>query len=301
MYKKYFGFQTEPFAITPDSELFYCSEQIEEVINVIEYQLNKRRGFLLLTGDVGTGKTILCRTLLNKLVDFNTTLILNPFLNEKEILYYICKDFGIIKDNSNINKGGLFHLLTKFLVTSYKKGKNSLIIVDEAQNLSFEAFEMIRQISNIELEDTKLVQIIFAGQPELIDKINLKEYRQLRQRISTVIELGPLTLDDTVNYINFRIQETLHYKRFLFTNAALKLIYKYTNGIPRDINQLAEISLITAFANNHKTVTRRDVKIAAKEYYKKFVKKKPKITLISLIVIFLIILIILLLEKLNIS
>jgi general secretion pathway protein A len=301
MYKEFFGFKSEPFNITPDSELFYCSEQIDEITTVIEYQLQKRRGFIVLTGDVGTGKTVLCRTLLNKLVNFNTTLVLKPFLNEKEILYYICKDFGIIKDNSEINKGELFHLLTSFFVNTYKEGKNNLIIVDEAQNLSFESFEMIRQISNIELEDTKLVQILFAGQPELIEKLNRKEFRQLRQRIGSVLELKPLNQTDTFNYINFRVQETMHYKRFLFTRAALKLIYKYTKGVPREINQLSELSLIAAFANNHKTVTKKDVKTASVEYYKKFSQKKDKKLVWFLIAACLIVGAILLLEILNFS
>jgi general secretion pathway protein A len=323
MYKEYFGFKTEPFNITPDPDLFYCSDQIDEIIKALEYILDKRRGFIVLTGDVGTGKTILSRTLLNKLANFNTTLILNPFLNEEEMLYYICKDFGITKDKSksykhsaipffkklfsknktekeddeeetnelSINKGELFYLLAKFFVKSYKQGKNNLIIVDEAQNLSFEAFEMIRQISNIELDDTKLVQILFVGQPELIDKLNKREYRQLKQRITTVLEMKPLNLTDTINYINFRVQETLHYKKFLFTNSALKLIYKYSKGVPREINQIAELSLTAAFSNNHKMVTKRDVKTAAKEYYRKYnIKQNNSVLILLTILCFLIIL-----------
>jgi general secretion pathway protein A len=301
MYKEFFGFKSEPFNITPDSDLFYCSEQIDEIITVIEYYLQKRRGFLVLTGDVGTGKTVLCRTLLNKLVNFNTTLVLNPFLNEKEILYYICKDFGIIEDNSEINKGELFHLLTTFFVDTYNEGKNNLIIVDEAQNLSFESFEMIRQISNIEMEDSKLVQILFAGQPELIEKLNKQEYRQLRQRIGTVLELKPFNQTDTFNYINFRVQETMHYKKFLFTSGALKLIHRYTRGVPREINQLSELSLIAAFANNHKIVTKKDVKTASAEYYKKFSQKRDKKFFWFLIAVCLIVGAILLLEILNFS
>ncbi len=288
MYKEYFGFTKEPFNITPDPDFFYCSEIHEEILSVIEYQLNKRKGFLVLTGDVGTGKTLLCRTLINKLINFKTSLILNPFLNEVEILRYICIDFGIINKDDNVHTGKLFHYLTEFLVNLYKNNKNALIIVDEAQNLSFQAFEMIRHISNIELEDTKLVQILFVGQTELIDKINLPELRQLKQRISTILELKPLNKDECIHYINFRIQESLKYKKFIFKNNAFKNIYKYTKGYPREINRLCETALITAFGNNHKYVTKNDVDLAAKEFYKnKKIKHKEKTIYIFLLILIL--------------
>ncbi len=270
MYIDYYNFTKEPFNITPDIDFFYCSKHIEDILDLIEYQLSKRRGFILLTGDVGTGKTLISRVLLNKLQRFNSSLILNPFLNYEELLFYICKDFGIINDNESVQKGQLFHLLAEFLIKEYKQGKNCIIIVDEAQNLSFESFEMIRQISNIELEDTKLVQILFIGQTELIDKINSTELRQLKQRISSIVELTPLDIEDTTNYIHFRTQEALKYKRFIFSDSAIKAIYSYTNGSPREINQLCHSSLIIAASNDHKSVTQGDVEYAASDYYGKF-------------------------------
>ncbi len=292
MYKKYFGFQKEPFSITPDTELFYCSKIHEEILEVIEYQLNKRRGFIILTGDTGTGKTLICRTLLNSLHNCEFALILNPFLNATEILYYICKDFGLLNDNEQPNTGELFHILTDFLITTFNKGKNAVIIVDESQNLSLEAFEMIRQISNIELENNKLVQIIFVGQLELLEKINSDRLKQLRQRISTILKLEPLNFEETQNYINFRVQETLKYKKFLFDRAALKTLYKYSKGYPRILNQIAEISLITAYNRNKNRVSKKDVEAASKEYflssYKEKKTKKPFIltTLLALILLF---------------
>ncbi len=292
MYKEFFGFIREPFNITPETELFYCSKIHEEALNVIEYILEKRRGYVVLTGEVGTGKTLLCKTLIKRLHNYHKSFIINPFLTPEELLIQICKDFKI-EINNNEKTGELFEKIKNFLINSYKKGENAVIIVDEAQNLSFNTFEMLRQISNIELEEAKLVQIILSGQQELLEKLNSEKLRQLSQRISTVIELKPLNFEETKNYINFRTNESLKYKKYIFSDAAIKKIYQYSKGYPREINQIAEIALLIAYSKNHKTVTKEDAVEAGKEYYyKKKIVKKDSNKRLKILVFILIVLII---------
>ncbi len=274
MYEDFFGFTEEPFKLTPDPEFFYSSEIHDDAINTLEYAISKRRGIIVLTGEVGTGKTTLIRVLLDKLVNTEVSLILNPFLSADEILKSIASDFGIQTDQVN-DRGELFNLLLQFAVEQYKNGKNSLIIVDEAQHLSFESMEMIRQISNIEMENAKLVQVLLVGQAELIDKLNQPEYRQIRQRIAYWVYLKPLSFEDTRNYINHRVYQALRYRRYIFKDKAIKKIYRATKGNPREINQVGDLALMVAASRGHKYVLPSDVGAAVKEYYK-FTKKHPK-------------------------
>ncbi len=274
MYEEFFGFTEEPFKLTPDPEFFYSSQEHDEAINVLEYAITKRRGIILLSGEVGTGKTTLIRVLINKLIDTEISLILNPFLSGDEVLKAIAEDFGI--DTGKIkDKGELFNRLVQFAVDQYTKGKNTLIIVDEAQHLSFESMEMIRQISNIEMENEKLVQVLLVGQAELIEKLNKPEYRQIRQRIAYWVYLKPLNQEDTQHYINHRVYQALRYRRYVFKDKAIKLIHRATRGNPREINQVADLSLMVAASRGHKTVQPKDVKAAIKEYYR-FTNRRSK-------------------------
>ncbi len=274
MYKKFFGFLDEPFRLTPDPEFFYSSEIHDDAINTLEYAIDKRKGLMVLTGEVGTGKTTLVRVLLNKLLNTEVSFILNPFLSEEEILRVIAKDFGIEVEKTK-NKGDVFNLLIDYTVKLYKNKKNALIIVDEAQHLPFESLEMIRQISNIEMENAKLVQVLLVGQSELIDRLNEDRYRQIKQRIAYWVNLEPLNLAETKNYINFRVQQALKYKRYIFKDSAIRYMYRVTKGNPREINQVADLSLIIAASNSKKKVGSPEMKKAAKEYYK-FTKKDRK-------------------------
>ncbi len=274
MYKKFFGFIDEPFRLTPDPEYFYSSEIHDDAIHTLEYAIDKRKGLIVLTGEVGTGKTTLIRVLLNKLLNTETSLILNPFLSEEEILKAISKDFGIDVEKTK-NKGDIFNLLIEHMVKLYKNGKNALIIVDEAQHLSFESLEMIRQISNIEMENAKLVQVLLVGQSELIDKLNEDKFRQIKQRIAYWINLEPLSFSEVKNYVNFRVHQALKYKKYIFKDAAIKYMYKITKGNPREINQVADLSLIIAASEGKKKIGYSQMKKAAKEYYK-FTKKDKK-------------------------
>ncbi len=286
MYKKFFGFIDEPFRLTPDPEFFYSSEIHDDAISTLEYAIDKRKGLIVLTGEVGTGKTTLIRVLLNKLLNTEISLILNPFLSEKEILRAVAKDFGIEMENTE-NKGDIFNSLIQYLVHLYKKSRNALIVVDEAQHLSFESMEMIRQISNIEMENAKLVQVLLVGQSELIDKLNDDRYRQIKQRIAYWVNLEPLNYMETKNYVNFRVQQALKYKKYIFKDASLKYLYNLTKGNPREINQVADISLIIAASENKRKVGKNEMKKAAKEYYK-FTKKNKKLFYYLLLLLLLI-------------
>ncbi len=271
MYKEFFGFEDEPFRLTPDPDYFYDSEIHDDAIATIEHAINSRRGIIVLTGEVGVGKTTITRVLLNNLINIETSLVLNPFLDENEMLNFIAKDFGLNVDG--LDKGKVFSQLVDFFVSLYKDGKNALIMVDEAQHLSFESMEMLRQISNIELEDAKLVQILFVGQFELVKKLNENRLRQIKQRIAYWINLKPLSYEETKNYISYRVQQALRYKKCLFKENAIRLIYKFTKGNPREINQVCELALIIAASYNKRKVDARSVIEAAREYYK-FNKQK---------------------------
>jgi len=265
MYREFFGFTSKPFINTPDPDLFYCSESHEKALEAITYGIEQRCGFLSLIADVGSGKTTLCRVLLNKLTNIKSSLILNPFLTPYELLCSILEDFGI-NIPKNANKSALYKILSQFLINNYKKNKNVVIIIDEAQNLSFESLEMLRQISNIELENDKLVQILLVGQPELEALLRQKKLRQLNQRIAVKVTLEHLNKNETENYINFRITESLKYKKYIFSKSAINAIYKYTRGNPREINHIADKALLLAAADKKKQVNKKIVKAAYKDY-----------------------------------
>ncbi len=271
MYREFFGFEDEPFRLTPDPDFFYDSEEHDDAIKTIDYAVRARKGIIVLVGDVGVGKTTLSRILLNNLIDTQVSLVLNPFLSEDEILKYIAKDFGLEIEGKD--KGEIFQDLVGYFVKLYKKNNNVLIIVDEAQHLSFESMEMLRQISNIEMENAKLVQILLVGQSELINKLNQDKLRQIKQRIAYWVYLKGLNREETKGYIEFRVSQALRYKRSIFNDRAIKYIYKLTRGNPREINQLAEMGLIFAASRNSKKVYPKDIVLAAKEYYK-FDKKR---------------------------
>ncbi len=284
MYNDFYGLTDDPFRLTPDPGYFYCSETHDDAIKIIEYGIYNRKGFIMLTGEVGTGKTMLCRVLLDKLIDTETSLVLNPLLSPSEILQSIAVDFGI-NVPKDANDGEIYNLLVDYLTNLYKKGKNALIIVDEAQHLSFESLEMIRQISNIEMENAKLVQVLLVGQPELTEKLSKKEYRQLLQRISLKAELKYLTKEETFNYVNFRLNQASRFNTYLFKKSALNFLYSKSNGCPREINNIADSALLIASANKKRKVGVSDVKKAVKEYKYSSPSKSSVKSFVILIVI----------------
>jgi len=289
MYNEFFGFNEEPFKITPDPEYMYLSSKHEEALELLEYGINHRKGFLTLIGEVGTGKSTLIRYLIRKFPNTHISLILNPFLSPDELLYSIAKDFGI-DISLCLNKGDVYSELTKFLVSAYKNGKNALVIIDEAQNLSFESFEIVRQLSNIELENDKLLQIVLSAQPELETLLQKNEFRQLNQRISIRAKLDNFDFEDTENYIIHRINVATGIRKYIFEKYAIKRIYYYTKGNPREINQICDKSLLIAYSKKRKKVDEKIVEQAAKDYYinfknNKFINKKYLFSFLSFVLL----------------
>jgi len=248
MYRKFFGLSEDPFNLTPDSRFLYLSQKHREALANLIYGIQERKGFITLTGEIGSGKTTLCRALVNEL-DAQTTklaLILNPCLNEIELLQTINEDFGIAAESHS--KRDLIKALNQFLLDESAADHNVVLIIDEAQNLAIEVLEQIRMISNIETETHKLIQIILMGQPELIDMLARPELEQLNQRISVRYHIYPLDEADVAYYIRHRLFIAKAQIDIEFTPEAFSLIYKFSGGVPRKINVLCDRCLLAAYA-----------------------------------------------------
>ncbi|HWR98741.1 MAG TPA: AAA family ATPase [Candidatus Methanoperedens sp.] len=241
------SFTEQPFNNTPDPKYFFPTKTHQEALSRLQDGIAERKGFLVLTGDVGTGKTTLCRTLLAKLGDndVETALVLNPDLSETEILSAIARDFGLEAEGAS--KSQLMDLLYQHLVRRTRAGGNSLIIIDDAQNLPLRSLEQVRMISNFETAKEKLVQILLVGQPELTAKLPTQEFRQVRQRIAVNAQLSPLSAKETRDYIIHRLATAGAAPGSLaFTEQAFLRIHKETRGYPRSINTLCERILAVA-------------------------------------------------------
>jgi general secretion pathway protein A len=250
MYHDFYELKENPFNVTADPHFFYSSKSHSEAISNLFYGIEQRKGILVATGEVGTGKTTLCRKLLNQ-ADKKTkfAFILNPNFSELELLQMITHDLGVRTREKN--KFGLIHALNQFLIKQANKGNNVVLMIDEAQNLSTEQLEQIRLLSNLETEKEKLLQIILIGQPELDEKLQLPEMRQLQQRITVHFHLEPLEKTDIKTYIHHRLQKVLRssdsIRNILFTEQALEAIYRFTRGTPRTINILCDRALLAGF------------------------------------------------------
>jgi general secretion pathway protein A len=266
MYLEYFKLTDEPFKITPDSKYFFLSRQHEEVLEALLYGINQRKGFMAVVGGIGTGKTTVCRALVNRLdKSIDTSVILNPMLSVYELLEAINDDFGnraAVKDTIK----GQIDALNEFMLRRLRFNKNAVVIIDEAQALSIEAMEMLRLLSNLETEDKKLLQIIFLGQPELETKFKSTELKQLDQRIGIRYFLGPLDYVETCSYIIHRITMAGGGNGHLqFDQKSVRKIYEYTEGVPRRINILCDRALLTAFAEKSSLITSRIVRQAIRD------------------------------------
>jgi len=273
VYLKYFGLEEKPFSLSPDSKYLFFTKQYESALDMLHYSVNERLGFSVLSGEVGTGKTTLTREFLNRLDDsVETSLLVNPLLSVGELLQAINKDFG--NSVRNLSPQRQIESLNKFLLKQYEKGKNAAVVIDEAQNLSDEALEIVRMLSNIETDKAKLLQIILVGQPELMDKLNRYEFRQLNQRITVRSILQPLTFIETLRYINHRIVLAGGTNKIFFEPKAYKTIFKASNGFPRLINIICDRSLIAAYVADMATITPHIVKQAVRDlqgvHYKKW-------------------------------
>lgn len=264
MYENFFGLFEKPFSVTPNTKYLYQSPQHEGVIATLAYGIHEKKGFMVLVGEVGTGKTTSIRALLNRMGDdVQTSLIINPLVSTVELVRSINKDFGCETVGHSVKDQ--LDALNYFVLENYKEGRNSVVIIDEAQNLSMEALEMTRLLSNLETETSKLLQIILVGQPELDEKLSQKSMRQLAQRIQVYCQLQPLDGPQTERYVQHRIARAGNNPVLAFEKAAVREIYRFSGGIPRLINTLCEMSLLAAYSQETRVVTRHLVQQAAKE------------------------------------
>ncbi|MFC1856643.1 AAA family ATPase [Thermodesulfobacteriota bacterium] len=264
MYKSFFGFRERPFKLVPDPDYLYLSSTHEEAMAHLVYAIAQGEGFVEITGEVGTGKTTLCRAFLEKLDEkTEAAYIFNPKMDSLQLVKSINDEFGIRSDADNIK--GLIDVLNVFLMEKRAQGKDVVLIIDEAQDLNREVLEQLRLLSNLETTKNKLLQIILVGQPELRENLNSRELRQLRQRITLSCHLSPLTLRETAEYIRYRIRKASLTKEIEFTPGALRSIYKHSRGIPRLINITCDRALINAFSLNQKKINRNVTRKAIRE------------------------------------
>lgn len=264
MYKNFFGFNERPFKLVPNPAYLFLSKSHEEALAHLTYAVIQGEGFMEITGEVGTGKTTLCRAFLEHLDnDTKAAYIFNPNLDSVELLKAINDEFNIPSDADNTKD--LIDTLNAFLIEQKTQGKNTILLIDEAQNLTNEVLEQLRLLSNLETAKHKLLYIILVGQPELNEKLNSHELRQLRQRISLSCRLIPLSFKDVRNYIQHRINVASGKPGIQFDDAAYRSIYNYSQGIPRLINIVCDRALLTAFGLDQKEITQKIVRASIKE------------------------------------
>jgi general secretion pathway protein A len=255
MYCEFFGFRESPFTITPNPRFLFMSDQHREAFAHLLYAVESRAGFVELTGEVGTGKTTLLRTFLNRLdaEGHRTALIFNPCLSSLELLKSINREFGIAAElDSRIE---LLQALNTFLLDQKTAGRSVVLVIDEAQNLAIDVLEQIRLISNLETETDKLIQIVLSGQPELLTVLGRDELRQLNQRITVRYHLLPMDFESMGRYIDHRMELAGRYRAAEFSAAAQKKIYRYSNGVPRLVNVACDRALLIGYTEESRVIT----------------------------------------------
>jgi general secretion pathway protein A len=266
MYKDFFGLKANPFNVNPDPRYLFLTRHTEEALACLTYGIQSRKGFVLLTGEVGTGKT----TLLNKLMEWlrvqqvATAFIFNSQMNVPQFLEYMMADFGIPCDSKS--KSQILLKLYNWLLDRYRAGETAVLIVDEAQNLSDEVLEEIRLMTNLETFTEKLLQIVVVGQPELEQKLKQPNLRQLRQRLTLRAKTHPLTLEETRAYVAQRLRIAGSNGQQIFDPEALALIHRYSAGIPRVVNLICEHCLVSAFVDHEKVIRSSVVEAVARDF-----------------------------------
>lgn len=265
MYQEFFGISDKPFQITPDPRFLYLTSRHRDGLAHLLYGADEAGGFILLTGEVGTGKTMLCRSVLEQMPEHvNIALILNPRQNSRELLASICDELNIPYRKDTKSLKYLVDRLNLYLLKAHAQGKRTVLVIDEAQNLRAEVLEQIRLLTNLEVSTQKLLQIILIGQPELQAILARPELRQLTQRITARYHLTPLSRDETSAYIRHRLQ-IVGYKGELFTHGAMNAVHRITGGVPRLINNVCERAMIGAYGENVYRIDQKMVRNAASE------------------------------------
>jgi len=283
MYTSYFGIEESPFSITPDPRFLYMSQQHLEALGYLLYGVSESGGFVLLTGEVGAGKTTVCRCLLEQLPEHvDAALILNPRLTAHELVATLCDELGIDYPQSSQSLKVLFDVVNRHLLEAHSAGRRTVLIIDESQNLSPEALEQIRLLTNLETNKHKLLQIILIGQPELRDMLDRPDLRQLSQRVTARFHLPPLTEQETLAYIEHRLS-VVGLDRAVFSHTTRRRVYRHSGGVPRLINTICDRALLGAYAEGRKSADRRIIDNAAGEVTGKRLRGSSRVLLISLI------------------
>jgi general secretion pathway protein A len=271
MHEEYFGFSEKPFSLTPDPKYLYKSASHANAFELLQYAIRRREGFIVVTGDIGTGKTTLCRAVLEQLDRKTfTALVLNPFISEEDLLRLILQDFGVVSREemrrgrlAGVSKQDLIDTLNEFLLSLLPLKAGALLIIDEAQNLPRQVLEQIRMLSNLETDTEKLLQIVLVGQLNLKDLLRSPELRQLDQRVSIRYELKPLTREETSAYIAHRLTIAGGSSLVSFAPRALDRIHQHSSGIPRLINVLCDRALHGGYSAQTNRITPQIVNAAA--------------------------------------
>lgn len=266
MYTEYFGLKEKPFSIAPDPQFFFMSQGHREALAHLLYGIKSEGGFVLLTGEVGTGKTTVCRLLLELIPsDTETAFILNPKVTAEELLATVCDEFGIHYPSDTNSIKVFVSLISDFLLKVHEKGRKAVLIIEEAQNLKPDVLEQIRLLTNLETNERKLLQIIMLGQPELRDILAKPELRQLSQRITARYHLGSLSKKEMFAYVNYRLSVAGLMRGRPFTRSTLKPLFALTKGVPRLINIILDRALLGAFAEGKDKVDKKMLVTAARE------------------------------------
>ena len=266
MYKEFYGLRANPFNVNPDPRYLFLTRHTEEALACLTYGIQSRKGFVLLSGEVGTGKT----TLINKLLEWlrlqqvATAFVFNSRMNVPQFLDYMMADFGIPCDSKS--KSQILLRLYNWLLDRYRAGETAVLIIDEAQNLSDEVLEEIRMLTNLETFTEKLLQIVLVGQPELEHKLRQPQLRQLKQRLTLRAKTFPLTLDETRAYVNQRLRIAVSYGQQIFEPESIEAVFRYSGGIPRVINLVCEHCLVSAFVDQQKIIGPTVVDAVARDF-----------------------------------
>lgn len=269
MYNDFYGLQEPPFNITPDPRFLFYSDRHREAYQHLLFGIRERKGFIQITGEVGAGKTTLCRAVLEELGPaYRTALILNPCMTIEQLLRTILRGFGLEAPDDRV---ACLEVLNRFLLEQLELGNDVVLLIDEAQDMDFELLEQIRLLSNLETDQRKLLQIVLIGQPELRERLNERRLRQLRQRITVRYHLTPLTRVETASYIYHRLHVAGGNGRPAFSSWAVRKIHRYSGGVPRLINAVCDKALLCGFVTGKDYLDAGHVRRAIRELEGDFV------------------------------
>lgn len=266
MYLEYYGLTEPPFDITPNPRFLFYSAKHREAFNHVLYGIRERKGFVQLTGEVGAGKTTLCRAMLEQLDGhYSTALILNPALNPDQLMKAITTEFGLPIYQLGLDRLDSLAMFNEFLLRQVDQGRETVLIIDEAQDLPDEMLEQVRLLSNLETDDRKLLQIVLMGQTELRDRLNQHAMRQLRQRITVRYHLNPLSRQEVNHYVEHRLHVSGANGTPYFTRPALWRVYNYSKGIPRLVNAICDKALLAGYVRQTRKIGYNTVGTAIRE------------------------------------